>query len=257
MGRRRQPASQTWRTFLRNHIGQIVAADFFVVPTVTYRLLFILVLLAHDRRRIRHIAVTAHPTAAWTAQQLRAAFPWDEAPRYLLHDRDHAFDRLGAMGIEEVQCIRRAIHWIRTSRVSRPCDRVQRSGPAAPDDPLLFVLRTVPHAFIAGQRHADSSSRHVAGRWCCRRRDPGSRWLASSLRTAHGLNTGRRCRLGAHGRRTPTATHDAAAVPARRRPISSPFSTSRAATSASFRHNELTARRTFSSQDECANLEAD
>src|SRR2546428_6528490 len=69
MGRRRQPASQTWRTFLRNHIGQIVATDFFVVPTATYRLLFVLVLLAHDRRRIRHVAVTAHPTAAWTAQQ--------------------------------------------------------------------------------------------------------------------------------------------------------------------------------------------
>ena len=92
MGRRRQPPSQTWRTFLRNHIGQIVAADFFVVPTVTYRLLFALVLLAHDRRRIRHVAVTAHPTAAWTAQQLREAFPWDEAPRYLIHDRDHAFE---------------------------------------------------------------------------------------------------------------------------------------------------------------------
>jgi putative transposase len=69
MGRRRQPPSQTWRTFLRNHVGQIVAADFFVVPTATYRLLFVLVLLAHDRRRIRHFAVTAHPTAAWTAQQ--------------------------------------------------------------------------------------------------------------------------------------------------------------------------------------------
>jgi putative transposase len=112
MMRQRQPPSQTWRTFLRNHIGQIVAADFFVVPTVTYRLLFVLVLLAHDRRRIRHIAVTAHPTAAWTAQQLREAFPWDEAPRYLLHDRDHAFDRLGttakAMGIEEVLTAPRA-----------------------------------------------------------------------------------------------------------------------------------------------------
>jgi transposase InsO family protein len=68
--------------------------------------LFVLVLLAHDRRRIRHVAVTAHPTAAWTAQQLREACPWDQAPRYLLHDRDHAFDRLGtaakAMGIEEL-----------------------------------------------------------------------------------------------------------------------------------------------------------
>jgi transposase InsO family protein len=106
MVRQRQPPSQTWRTFLRNHSSQIVAADFFVVPTATYRLLFVLVLLAHDRRRIRHVAVTAHPTAEWTAQQLREVFPWDEAPRFLIHDRDHAFDRLGttamAMGIEEV-----------------------------------------------------------------------------------------------------------------------------------------------------------
>jgi putative transposase len=89
----------------RNHVGQIVAADFFVVPTVTYRLVFVLVLLAHDRRRLKHVAVTAHP-AAWTAQQLREAFPWDEAPRYLIHDRDHAFDRLGTtakpMGIDEL-----------------------------------------------------------------------------------------------------------------------------------------------------------
>jgi putative transposase len=106
MGRRRPPPSQTWRTFWRNHLGHIVAIDFFVVPTATSRLLFVLVLLAHDRRRIRHVGVTAHPTAAWTAQQLREAFPWDEAPRYLIHDRDHAFDRLGttakAMMIEEV-----------------------------------------------------------------------------------------------------------------------------------------------------------
>jgi putative transposase len=104
MGRRRQPPSQTWRTFLRNHVGQIIAADFFVVPTVTCRLVFVLVLVAHDRRRIRHVAVTAHPTAVWTAQQLRKAFPWDEALRYLIHDRDHAFDGLKttakAMGIE-------------------------------------------------------------------------------------------------------------------------------------------------------------
>jgi putative transposase len=106
MGRPRQPPSQTWHTFLRNHLGQIVAADFFVVPTLTYRLVFVLVLLAHDRRRIRHVAVTAHPTAAWTAQQLREAFPWDEAPRYLIHDRDHAFAGLNAtakaIGIDDV-----------------------------------------------------------------------------------------------------------------------------------------------------------
>ena len=106
MPRHRRPPSQTWRTFLANHVTQIAAADFFVVPTVTYRLLFVFVILAHHRRRIVHVAVTAHPTAAWTAQQLREAFPEDTAPRYLVHDRDHAFAALAAtangMGIEEI-----------------------------------------------------------------------------------------------------------------------------------------------------------
>ena len=106
MVRHRQPPSQTWRTFLTNHVGQIVAADFFVVPTATGRLLFVLVMLAHGRRRIVHVAVTAHPTAAWTAQRLREAFPWDEAPRYVIHDRDHAFagwtDTAKPMAIAEV-----------------------------------------------------------------------------------------------------------------------------------------------------------
>ena len=106
MARRRRPPSQTWRTFLANHVDQMVAADFFVVPTVAYRLLFVLVILAHQRRRIVHVAVTAHPTALWTAQQLREAFPEDAAPRYLIHDRDHAFVALAStasgMGIEEL-----------------------------------------------------------------------------------------------------------------------------------------------------------
>jgi putative transposase len=90
--RRRQPPSQTGRPFLGNHIGQVMAADFFVVPTATCRLLCVLVILAHERRRVLHVAVTDHPTAAWTAQQLRDAFPWDRAPRYLIRDRDRAFD---------------------------------------------------------------------------------------------------------------------------------------------------------------------
>ena len=89
--RPRRPSSQSWSTFLRNQMQQIMAADFFVVPTATGRLLFVLVMLAHHRRRVVHVAVTAHPTAAWTAQQLREAFPWDKAPRYLIHDRDLAF----------------------------------------------------------------------------------------------------------------------------------------------------------------------
>jgi transposase InsO family protein len=106
MVRRRQPPSQTGRTFLGNHIGQVMAADFFVVPTATCRLLFVLVILAHERRRVVHVAVTDHPTAAWTAQQLREAFPWDRAPRYLIRDRDHAFEgwteTAKTMGIDEL-----------------------------------------------------------------------------------------------------------------------------------------------------------
>ena len=107
MRRHPRPPSQTWRTFLTNHVSQIMAADLFVVPTVTFRLLFVLVILAHDRRRIVHVAVTEHPTAAWTAQQLRNAFPENEAPRYLLHDRDsvfaHVATTLEGMNIQEVR----------------------------------------------------------------------------------------------------------------------------------------------------------
>jgi transposase InsO family protein len=104
--RLRRPSSQSWRTFLANHVHQILAADVFAVSTATGRLLFVLVMLAHQRRRVVHVAVTEHPTAAWTAQQLREAFPWDDAPQYLIRDRDLAFAAVhataDAMAISEV-----------------------------------------------------------------------------------------------------------------------------------------------------------
>jgi putative transposase len=118
MGRRATPPSQSWRTFLANHVQQIAAADFFVVPTATYRLLFVLVILAHERRRVVHVAVTRHPTAAWTAQQLREAFPWNQTPRYLIHDRDFTFQAVmgttKAMGIEG--CAHRAAFTVAEGR---------------------------------------------------------------------------------------------------------------------------------------------
>ena len=80
MRRRSRPPSQSWRAFLTNHLEQITGADFFVVPTVIGRVLFVLVLLTHNRRRVVHVAVTAHPTAAWTAQQVREAFPVASRP---------------------------------------------------------------------------------------------------------------------------------------------------------------------------------
>ncbi len=88
MVKHRKPPSQTWRAFLENHIRKLVSVDFFVVPTVSFRILYVFLILAHERRRVVHFNVTEHPTAEWTAAQLMQAFPWDTAPGYLLRDRD-------------------------------------------------------------------------------------------------------------------------------------------------------------------------
>jgi putative transposase len=87
-----KPPSPTWKAFLTNHLRDLVALDFFIVPTVTHKVLFVLLILAHHRRRVIHFHITEHPTAAWTAQQIVDAFPWDEAPRYLLRDRDRIYN---------------------------------------------------------------------------------------------------------------------------------------------------------------------
>jgi putative transposase len=107
MVRHRKPPSQSWKGFLKNHIADIVAVDFFIVPTVRNQILFVFLILAHERRRVLHFNVTTNPTAEWTAQQIVNAFPWDEAPRYLLRDRDgiygvHFQGRVRNMGIEQV-----------------------------------------------------------------------------------------------------------------------------------------------------------
>jgi putative transposase len=106
-GRHRKPPSPTWKTFLKTPAKALIALAFFTVPTVTSRVLFVLVILAHERRRVVHCNVTEHPTAQWTAQQLVEAFPWDEAPRYLLRDRDRIYgaafrQRVKHRGITEV-----------------------------------------------------------------------------------------------------------------------------------------------------------
>ncbi len=87
----RRPPSQSCKTFLTNHADGIASVDFLVVPTATFKLLFGLVILRHDRRRLVHIAVTANPTADWIARQISEAFPWDTAPRYLV--RGHPLKR--------------------------------------------------------------------------------------------------------------------------------------------------------------------
>ena len=102
--------SPTWRTFLHNHLADIAAIDMFVVATATFRLLYALIVLGHDRRRVIHFDVTQNPAQVWLSRQMTEAFRWDTAPRYLLRDRDASYgsafrDRVQAMGIKEVvQC---------------------------------------------------------------------------------------------------------------------------------------------------------
>jgi len=99
--------SPTWRAFLRNHMCDMAAVDMFVVATATFQLLYALIVLGHDRRRVIHFEVTPNPTQLWLARQMTEAFPWDTAPRYLLRDRDASYgqafrDRVRRMGMKEV-----------------------------------------------------------------------------------------------------------------------------------------------------------
>jgi transposase InsO family protein len=106
MARRRRPPSPGWRTFLRNHTTHIAAVDLFVVPTIGFKLLYGLVILPLEWRRLVWTNVTANPTAEWIARRITEAFPWDETPRYLIRDRDTSYGlavtrRLRVMGIRD------------------------------------------------------------------------------------------------------------------------------------------------------------
>jgi transposase InsO family protein len=106
MGRRRNPPSQPWKTFLRNQAEAISAIDMCVVPTLTFDLLFAFLVLGHGRRQLLWFEVTRHPTAEWLARQITEAFPWTSAPAYLVRDNDRAYgraftSRVRAMGIRD------------------------------------------------------------------------------------------------------------------------------------------------------------
>ena len=204
MRRHPRPPSQTWRTFLTNHASQIMAADLFVVPTVTFRLLFVLVILAHDRRRIVHVAVTDHPTAAWTAQQLRNAFPDDQAPRYLLHDRDGAFaavaTTIAGMNIQAVRTAPRS-PWQNAyverviGSIRREClDHVIVVNEAGLRRVLAgyvaYYMRSRTHLALAKDTPGASARPTAVGR--THRRDAGSRRPAPPLRPRRGVADSRR-----------------------------------------------------------------
>ncbi|MCP4290854.1 MAG: transposase [bacterium] len=107
------PSAQTWRTFIRNHMSDMVAVDFLTVHTATFRTLFVFVILSLERRRVIHFNITTNPTAEWTSMQLTQAFPFDSAPRYLIRDRDGIYgqktiDTIENLGIEPVVISRRS-----------------------------------------------------------------------------------------------------------------------------------------------------
>src|SRR6516225_7519744 len=106
MAKRHGPPSQGWHTFLRNHAPDIAAMDLFVVPSIAFNLLYTLIIVRLDRRQLVWVNVTTNPTAEWIARQLTEAFPWDEAPRYLIRDQDRIYGdvtmrRIRAMGIRD------------------------------------------------------------------------------------------------------------------------------------------------------------
>jgi transposase InsO family protein len=103
----RRPPTQSWKTFLHNHLSQTVSMDFFTVPTITMRVLFVFIVLEHGRRKVLHFNVTEHPTAAWTSQQIREAFADREPAQYAIRDRDRVYGNLvreciTSLGMEEV-----------------------------------------------------------------------------------------------------------------------------------------------------------
>jgi hypothetical protein len=158
-----------WATFLRNHAQAIVACDFFVTVTSTFRLLYVLVVMEHRSRRLIHCNVTAHPTAAWTRQQLREALGVDGRYHYLIHDRDSIFSAeldasVGGFGLRadtatlsESECDLRAGHWHHSSRVSGLAHSALRSPSAACPETLGRALQPRPTPHDARPRRARPS----------------------------------------------------------------------------------------------------
>ena len=200
--RRRTPPSQTWRTFLDNHIGSLVSVDFFTVPTVLFKVLFVFVVLAHDRRRVVHVNVTDAPTARWTAQQLVEAFPWETAPRYLLRDRDAVYgvafsSQVQALGIHEVKTAPRS-PW-QNPYVERLIGTLRREcldhvvvlnddPPASPAARLPHLLPRCPNTPLPGEGRPGAQT-GGAPRPRPDRRDTHGRRPPSSVHTPGGVRS--------------------------------------------------------------------
>jgi hypothetical protein len=200
MLRRRGMPSPTWRSFLRNQAQGITAIDMFVVASASFRLLDVMIILAHDRRKIVRLDVTRHSTAGWLARQLTEAFPWDTAPCYLLRDRDASYGenfrrRVDAMGITEVVTAPRS-PW-RNAFVERVIGSIRHE---CLDYIVIFNERHLHRVLSTYIDYYHRTRTHLSLDKDCpdprlvmppqdreSRRYPASHWLASPLRTSRRL----------------------------------------------------------------------
>jgi transposase InsO family protein len=180
--------SPTWRTFLRNHLPDIAAIDMFVVATATFRLLYALIVLSLDRRRVVHFQVTQNPTQLWLSGQMTEAFPWDTAPRYLLRDRDKSYGpafrhRVRAMGITEVITAPRS-PW-QNPYAERLIGSIRRE---CLDHVVILDERHLRRVLVAQERlpTASSHTTSLGRQYCCL---AGGRRATSSLRTSRSVRS--------------------------------------------------------------------
>ena len=160
--KRRQPPSQGWKTFLRNHADGIAAMDLFVVPTISFRLLYGLLIMGHGRRRILWVGVTAHPTAEWIANQVSEACGWEQAPRYLIRDRDGAYGevfirRLRSMGIRDRPTSPRS-PW-QNGYAERLIGSIRRE---CLDHVVVFGERHLRHLLLSYMRYYNEARTHLS-----------------------------------------------------------------------------------------------
>ena len=162
MAKRRRPPSQGWKTFLSNHADGIASMDLFVVPTISFRLLYGLLILQHGRRQILWLGVTAHPTAEWIARQLTEAYGWKAAPRYLVRDRDAVYgdvfiQRLRAMGIRDRPTAARS-PW-QNGYAERLIGSIRRE---CVDNVVVFGERHLVHLLKSYQRYYNGVRTHLS-----------------------------------------------------------------------------------------------
>ncbi len=160
MARHKRPPSQGWKTFLRNHADGIASIDLFVVPTISFRLLYGLLILRHGRRHMLWLGVTAHPTAEWIARQLTEACGWEPAPRYIVRDRDRVYGevftrRLRAMGIRDRPTAPRS-PW-QNGHTERLIGSIRRE---CLDHVVVFGERHLRHVLLSYMQYYNRASEH-------------------------------------------------------------------------------------------------